>query len=183
MRKLFIPILFFIAFLAAIYLVVPQFSKLENLQVEVANKQDELEQTANYFVNLGHALSELSSYQEYLSNIEASLPAELSLASLLGFFQDELSKNGLILKSIAQNTSIAKQRAAQKAISKDKSKLASTIKEAFIVVNIKGSVSSFESFLRNIERSSRMIEVEQISLKDSKEKMSEITLLIKVFHY
>ena len=143
MRKLFIPILFFIAFLAAIYLVVPQFSKLENLQIEVANKQDELEQTANYFVNLGNALSELSSYQEYLS----------------------------------------KQRAAQKAISKDKSELASRIKEAFIVVNIKGSVSSFESFLRNIEKSSRMIEVEQVSLKDSKEKISEITLLIKVFHY
>lgn len=163
-------------------MVVPQFSKLAKLQAEVADKQDELEQTANYFTNLGNSLSELSSYQEYLTTIEASLPSELSLASLLGFFQRELSKNGLILKSIGQNTTAMQQKAAQEANDKVKVK-PNSIKESFIDVQIKGSVVSFESFLRALEKSSRMIEVEQISLKNTREEMPEIMLAIKVFHY
>lgn len=182
MRKFFIPILFFVAFLIVVYLIVPQFSKLAKLQTAVADKQDELEQTANYFVNLGNSLSELSSYQEYLTTIQASLPAELSLASLLGFFQEELSKHGLILKSIGQNTAVARQKVQQEVDAKVKAK-SGFIKESFIDINIKGSVVSFESFLRDIEKSSRMIEVEQIVFKGSQEEMSEMTLAIKVFHY
>lgn len=175
MKKSFItPILLFVTLVSVTYFGLPQYQKFKDLKEEVAQKKAELSAGEAYFANLRQTSETLKDYQDTLEKIKAALPQELSLANLLNFFQKKSSESGLLLKNVTP-TKKTKKEAAPGILAK--------VEEAYFGLNLVGSYSSLKEFLKTLEKSSRLIEVESISLDATvEEKLPEYNILIKVYH-
>lgn len=199
MKKLvFVPILFFASFLVVLYVIVPNYSESSALQKQIEEKEQELREKQAYFAGLKKIAESLTEYQEFLDKIEKALPQEVSLASLLSFFQNKALASGLIMEDISPckvSTSPSSQNpageGAQPAAEEEK------IKETGFSLSVSGAFASFEGFLALLEKSSRLIEVESISFGEgevSGEGMAEgmaeegeltfdFDLAVKVYSY
>ena len=174
MKKSFsIPILLFGALLLATFLIWPLYQEFKDLKNQVEEKQAELFETEKYFSNLSQISENISNYQDSLVKIESALPQEPSLASLLNFFQKESSENGLLLKNV--NQAEVKRKEEPKGI-------LAKVKETYLNLNLTGDYLSLRGFLESLEKSSRLIEVENISIDVSEEGFPEYNILIKVYH-
>ena len=174
MKKSFsIPILLFVVLLLLIYLVWPQYQEFKDLKNQVDEKQAELSETEKYLSELSQISEKLSNYQDSLVKIESALPQDSSLSSLLSFFQKESSENGLLLKNV--NPTERKRKEEPKGI-------LAKVKETYISLNLTGTYPSLKGFLESLEKSSRLIEVENISIDAAKEELPEYDILIKVHH-
>lgn len=174
-RAFAIPIILFIAFLFGIYFLLPKYTEFKNLRDKVSKQELSLQQTKTYYSSLQEISNQLENYKESLQNINSALPQEFSLASLLKFFQLKASENGLILKTF----STAAGSGEEKGEEEEKIK----IKENYLSLDLIGSISSFENFLKTIEKSSRLVEVENFSFEETEEELPEFTILIKVYSY
>lgn len=174
MKKSFsIPILLFAVLLLITYLVWPQYQEFKAIKNQVEEKQGELFETEKYFSNLSQISENLSNYQDSLVKIESALPQDPSLASLLNFFQKESAENELLLKNINQVEVKRKE---------EKKGILAKVKETYLNLNLTGAYPSLRGFLESLEKSSRLIEVENISINVSKEEFPEYNILIKVCH-
>lgn len=163
-QALFGIILLFIVFLLGVYLVAPKYTQVRTLQKEVAKEELVLQQKQGYFSILQKISEGSKTHKEVLEKIQAALPEEFSLPSLLNFLQSKAAENGLILKNIGEVVPLPSAK----------------IKEGGLHLVLRGTLPSFENFLKGLEKSSRLIEVETISLKQTGVEMPEFNLLIKV---
>lgn len=162
------------AFVLALYAVLPQYSLAKKSKSETWQKEKEFNELQNYFVGLKSDLEELSGYQDSLQKIDTALPGGVELAPLLSFFNQKAIDNGLVLKAMAQSQ-----------ISPADSEGTSTsgIQAAYFVVNIAGEISSLENFLKDIENSARLVDVVNIALQQQNEAApAEINILVKVYY-
>lgn len=174
MKKSFsIPILLFIVLLLVTFLVWPQYQEFKDLKNQVDEKQAELSETEKYFSELSQISEKLNDYQDSLKKIESALPQDSSLSSLLNFFQKESSENGLLLKNV--NQAEGKRKEEPKGI-------LAKVKETYINLSLTGTYPSLKGFLESLEKSSRLIEVENISINTATEEFPEYNILIKVHH-
>lgn len=170
-RILISIILFVITILIGIFLVWPNYLKFQNFQQQIKNKETELQYLEEYYQDLADLSEKLKGYQEELSKIDSALPESPDLPSFANFFQKTASENGLILKSLG---SFSINPLAQK----------TEIKEISFSPELSGSYSSFKNFLKALEKSSRMIEVENISFSSPKEgEIFDFKLEIKTHSY
>lgn len=145
-----------IVVLAAV-LVWPQCQKLQIVNSEIKNKETEFNSQKLYFAQIKEASEKLSGYSDVLSKISDALPKDPSLASLVNFLQANSSETGLLLKRIALSGTTAPNKARAFA-------------ETRVIMQISGSYDSFNDFLKIIENSARIIEVESISVDIPSEK-------------
>ena len=155
-RNLISGILFSLAILLGILLVWPNYQKLDNLWLQVERKEADLRNTEEYYKRLSLLSERLKEFEPELAKIESALPSGPSLPSLYNFLQRTVSENGLILQRIGDSST--------KAFS-----VKPELKETSDSFNLSGSYSSFKNFLIALEKSSRMIKVENISFSSSKE--------------
>jgi len=173
MKKSFsIPILLFVVLLLLTYLIWPQYQEFKAIKNQVEQKQTELSETEKYFSELSQISENLSNYQDSLEKIGSALPQEPSLSSLLNFFQKESSENGLLLKNVNQ-TEVKRKEEPKGILAK--------VKETYLILNLTGAYPSLRGFLESLEKSSRLIEVENISINVPKQGFPEYNILIKVF--
>jgi Tfp pilus assembly protein PilO len=177
-RVFAIPILFFLSFLFAIWGLLPKYTDFKNLKEEVAKKELSFQQKQKYYLNLQNISAELESYQDALEKIDSALPQEFSEASLLNFFQAEAAENGLVVKTLGAVATPSQREKKEKT-----PKTPSKIKEHYFTLTVKGSINSFKAFLKGLEKSSRLIEIENISLQVSERELPELVLLVKVYSY
>lgn len=168
-------ILLFITFVFNVYFVVPKYVQFKKAKNEVAKEEALLKQTQDYLANIKEISANLENYQDALDRINAALPGEFSLPSLLSFFQTEAVGQGLLLKNISEVIASPTEAGKKQAPAK--------LKEGHLQLTIKGAVSSFENFLKTIEKSSRLIEVGLFSLKQSEAQLPEFDLSVKVYSY
>ncbi|MBU2579135.1 type 4a pilus biogenesis protein PilO [Patescibacteria group bacterium] len=176
-RILIITILFFISFLFFVYFLFPQSLIFENLKKKVLEKENSVQKEEIYFSNLEKISGNLKEYKESLEKIDAAVPTQLSIASLFSFFQNKALETGVFLKSVNAAdafSSLPGEIAAEKEIVSNK------IKENFFSLSVSANFYAFENFLKEIERSSRMIEVEKITLKENEGELLEFDLVVKV---
>ena len=173
MNKTFaIPILLFGALILASYLFLPQYQEFKGVRSQVNQMQTQVLETERYFSNLGQILENLRNYEDSLEKIESALPQDPSLSSLLNFFQKKSSENGLLLKNI----STVKGRRKE-----EKKGILAKVEETYLNLNLSGSYLSLKGFLETLEKSSRLIEVENIYIEILGERLPEYNLLIKVY--
>lgn len=176
MKRIFaIPFLIFASFLVYFLAITPEIVALNKAKESFAKKDQEVKERQDYFTGLKNTLLELENYQETLQKIETSLPGEVSLASLLRFFDQKASNNGLVLGSITplQGGSLAESEAEK----------LKEVPAQFFRVSLMGSVSSLEGFLKDIESSARLVDVQNIDLLEAKtEASSEINVSIKAYY-
>lgn len=176
-KTFFIPILIFISFLLDVYLVFPTYTQLNNLQDAISQEELVLQQGQGYLFNLRRVATDLKNYQEAFKRIDSALPKDPSLASLMSFFQTEASNNGLVLHDMGVSEFLYGEPASvgEQLV----------INEVPFSLSLSGSVPSFENFLKSIEKSSRLIEVENIALdgEETEEQLPTLNLGIKVYSY
>jgi len=171
MKRIAIIILIFLSFLFSVYFLFPKYSDFKSLKGKVFEKESLLQEREAYFLYLEETVKTLEKYKEALKKINSALPDTPLPASLLSYLQKKSSENGLILKALGQ----VKTSGAEAVESK--------IKESHLSLALAGSLPSLESFLKTLEKSSRMIEVEDISLGQFQEGLLEINLSLKVYSY
>lgn len=163
-----------IALIFGLVLVWPQYQKLQVLNSDIYNKQESLRSQRAYFAQVKEISAQLQEYPESLSKISDALPQDPALASLANFLQTNAAQTGLILKKIVLGGTVAPSENKK------------SFTETQLILQVAGSYKAFKDFLSLIEKSARMIEVQNISIeippKESKESPT-FTLDLKTTSY
>lgn len=181
MNKSFaIPILFFIALLIIVYLIIPIFSDFSNLKEKLEMREKEALAIESYYKDIHDNFNKLKEYQESLEKIDSALPADSFLPSLFSYLQKVSAESGVFLKSV--NLAIVPRGTVEE------EKGAKKIQEEYVNVELIGFYDGFKSFLKSVEKSSRLIEIEEVQItKEGKEALAEglstLNLLLKVYSY
>lgn len=172
-RILAITFLLFLCLLFAVYFLFPKYADFKLLKEKVSEKESLSQEGKAYFSNLENISKNLKEYEEAVKKINSALPEKPLDTTLLSFLQKKSSENGLVLENLGQVEAFGTEAEEEVPL----------IKESHFSLSLVGSLSSFENFLRTLEKSSRMIEVENFSLRGAKEGFLEITLFLKVHSY
>lgn len=170
-RPIIIAICFCLILVLGVGFLWPKYQDLNILQKKVEEKRAELQSKEEYFLNLSNTSEELKKYENQLLKIDSALPPDPSIPALLDFLQKKISQSGLVL---------------------DETNLVSIIpfedlpgiQETHLDLQVLGSYPSFKNFLLTLEKSARLIEVEEIVFSSpEKEAPSSFNLRIKVYSY
>lgn len=142
---------FLVVILLAVLVLWPKFQELEIVRGNIEEKKAELQAKEEYVLRLDELKVKLKEHQEEISKINTALPVNPSLPSLFNYLQKTSSESGLILMDISPS-----------AISPSKD--LTGFREAVFSIKVSGSYSSLKNFLSALEKSARLIEVENLSL-------------------
>ena len=173
-RYFIIAICFLIALIVGFFLILPKYRVFERLQSEIKVKSAELKYKEDYFADIASTSVKLKDYQEVFAKIDSALPTNPSPPSLFNFLEEKSSENGLVLtkiKNLPTPPKVKKEGEEGGQIE---------IKEIRAELSVLGSYSAFKNFLLGIQKSSRIIETQTISIEfpQSEEEKEEGGLLI-----
>lgn len=163
-----------IALILAAVFVWPQYQKLQALNLNIENKKAEFQSQEEYFVQVKETSVKLQEYSDSLLKISSALPQDPALASVVSFLQSNSAQTGLILKKIVLSGAA------------DQSENRGPFAETLLSVQVTGSYPAFKNFLTLVENSSRIIEVQKVSIEIPDEKSKELpafTLDLKTNSY
>jgi len=133
------------------FLIWPEYQGFGALRLEVNRRENKLRDREQYLLALKNAAAELKKYDDELSKINSALPLDPSLPSLFEFLEKTSSQSGLVLRNISSfATNVSKERPG--------------LTETHVDIGISGSYPSFRNFLTVLEKSARLIEIENISI-------------------
>ncbi len=162
---------FFLVLLFGAGFFWPKYQALSGLQKGIEERTVQLQHKEKYFSGLKDIQAELKKYETELSKIDSALPSNPSLPSLFSFIQKTSSQSGLVLKGISPFAISAAEGAPK-------------IKTIQFSLQVSGSYQSFKNFLSILEKSARIIEVENISFSSPEEgDLFTFNLNIKVHSY
>jgi len=185
MKRIFlIPILFFISVVVFAYYVLPKLFVLKNLEAGIKSADSFLKQENDYYSNLEAISERIGFYKNEIEKINSALPDGPQAASLFEFLQSKSSANGLILSTVSQPGRRTNRGASQKTPE-------NKLKQAYFNITVHGTFSSINNFIKDIENSSRMIEIEQLTISPKKSALSKkngydflsADLSLKVYYY
>ena len=149
-----------------VFFLQPKYKEMETTQTNITNKEQEIKNLDKYYKELTFISEILDKHPQELAKIDSALPTNPPLPSLLKFLQKITSENGLILTSI--NFASAEPTVGT-----------TNIKEIQASLELSGSYSSLKNFLKVLEKSSRLIEVDNISFSVSQDKGGNISEILK----
>jgi len=136
-------------------LVLPRYRDWDSLNQEIFKREIELRSQENYFQEIQRISGKLKENQDSLSKIESALPEDSFLPQVLNFFQKAASQSGTSLKHIVP-VFVALERGQN-------------IRTTKVNLVLGGDYYSFKDFLSLVEKSARLIEVENIYFSYPKE--------------
>ncbi|UZE93305.1 MAG: type 4a pilus biogenesis protein PilO [Candidatus Nealsonbacteria bacterium] len=167
---LYIVITFSLSLLLIFALLLPEYRALNYLKQNIFKKDFELRSYEKHFQELQGILDEIKEKQESFLKIESALPKDSSLTELLNLFQKTASRSGLILERVSPGSTPSTEE--------------EKIKTRKINLFLKGDYSDFKNFLSIIERSTRLIEVDNISFSYSEgKKLFSFNIITGVHSY
>ena len=169
-KIILIPILIFLSFLVIFYFVYPKYDQTKSLEQEIIAKEQDLQKKQDYFSFLKASVKELQEYDQAVESVQSALPHGFSTPSLFAFFYEQASLNGLVLKSIAKTTP-------------ELTTEETNLKEAGFALSLEGGIGSFESFLKGLEKSSRIIEIDSFAFEAEENDFAEFVLQVKTYYY
>jgi Tfp pilus assembly protein PilO len=164
---------FFAIIIISISFLLREFQKLKIEKEDVIRKQQELQQREIYFSTLKEKRKKLEKYQEQLTIINFALPddAEANIPSLYRFLQTASAEAGLTLVKI--DRFIIMPYAERVGLEKTQ-----------VSFQVTGLHTAFKAFLVEMDRSARIIKVENISFSSPKEEgLLTFNLKISVHSY
>ncbi|MEK7173225.1 MAG: type 4a pilus biogenesis protein PilO [Patescibacteria group bacterium] len=192
-KAIFLPIFSFLIFVAVLYGLLPPLSKAQSLAGELAKQNIALQETKDYFANLQAVADQLDQNPDILANVAAALPEEFFLPSLMGFFQTTAAESGLLLRDFSYSEASGAPMPENGVIAT--TSMNSSIKITSFNLTLNGAIASLENFLKNLETSSRLLDVEQMSFQapstdkvsagsgSSQESNSDFVILVKTYSY
>ncbi len=144
-----------LSLLLVFVLVIPSYKDFQALDQKVAEKQRVLESQREYFEQLQNINDRLEGTEESFEKIDSAIPEGRDLANLMNYFQKSASRSGVIISSVSPalvgSTASKKVHASQ------------------INLVLAGQYPDFKQFLSIIEKSARLIEIENISFSSPEE--------------
>ena len=184
-KKLLIAIIIFgLSFIIGLVFCLPRFQQMRAAQQQLVAKEAELEEKKAYFEEIDILSERIKEYPEELAIIDFALPDDFSLPFLFDFFEKIVSRNGLSLTNISQSSaSQSSSRSSRftkgQEILED-AEIDSGLEENRTILFLTGPYSSFENFLYYIEKSARLIQVENATFSLSQEESSVIKFNLKL---
>ncbi|HXK32338.1 MAG TPA: type 4a pilus biogenesis protein PilO [Candidatus Paceibacterota bacterium] len=171
----FIPIIIIGCFVFSLILgptlLWPKYQSLKELQNSINAKKIELEAQEQYFADIEAVKVKLAENEEATSKIDSALPDSVDIPSLFNFIQQACNQSGLVLEEVSPFAIAAAGGMVN-------------VKEVVMSLRVSGSYTSFKSFLGVLEKSARLVEVEDISFASpTKEDLFTIVLKIKIHSY
>jgi type IV pilus assembly protein PilO len=172
MSRLNLTIIFFlIVAVMAATLLWPKFQDLQISRKNLEEKKDEFQNKEEYLMKLTGLRNSLKEYQTEFSKIGFALPDNPSLPSLFSYLQETSSESGLVLERISPFSLSSSQNFPG-------------LQETIFSIEVSGVYSSFKNFLSLLEKSARLIEIENISFSSGGDDESfAFDLKIKVHSY
>jgi len=150
------------------FFISPLKNSVDALTSQLRQKRLEYQTLEQYFQEIENILEKLSEYSEEISKIDTALPEDPSLPHLFDFLYRASMLSGVLLESV-DNPSL---------------KTEGDLKKWTTTLTLKGEYSSFKDFISVIEKSARLIKVENISITQTKETPSlSFKVTISVFSY
>ncbi len=170
-------ILFFIStFLISLFLI-PKYQMVSKLKISLSDYKKALTEQKEYFENLDEDLEKLKEYDGVMKKVFLAIPKESFVVDFFNLVDNLASTNGLFLKDIGS-------------FSKSESKEIPGLKETETSFTVSGPYSSFKNFISSLEKSARLIKIEEISFKSEvptgKEKTEGIfdfSLKVKIYSF
>jgi Tfp pilus assembly protein PilO len=151
-------------------LVFPRYRALDYLKKEILGKEAELHSQEEHLQHLLEVSKGIQEREESISKIDSAIPKEASLPELLNFFQKTASQSGLILEEVSPIEASSGEE-------KD-------IKTTRVNITLKGYYFDFKNFLLIVEKSARLIEIENIYFSSDKlEELFTFKLSARVHSY
>lgn len=148
-----IPVIIAICFLLFLILggslILPKYQGLKDIRTTITEKEAEFQYKQQYFSALADTKTELDKYEEELSKIDSALPSGSSLPSLFNFLQKTGSQSGIVLKGISPFVTIFQEE--------------SKTRKTEFSLEVSGDYTSLKSFISTLEKSARLVEIENIS--------------------
>jgi len=163
-------ILFFVALVIGLAVLLPKYQDLSSTSANIKVEREKLKIEKEYYLNIASISEELKKYDAELSKIGSSLPEDSSLPSLLNFLERAVSQSGMILEGISPSSS-------------SPSSDLKNVREIRVSLAVSGDYSAFKNLVSILERSSRLIEVENISFSHIRISDKEYNLRIKAYSY
>lgn len=149
-----------LALLIGLTLTWPKFQGLRVIQQKVDAKYEELQSKENYFQKVGQVYSQLQDHTEALEKIASALPQTPALPSLFNFLQSSASQTGLLMDEIEL--------------------IDMTKGEIKVGCKVLGEYPDFKNFLKAVEDSARLVEVEEVSFEVSEDLGEPIEFSVNI---
>ena len=178
--KLIFAIASLLTALAIMFLVLwPKTEELKIKRAEVREKLNEYETEEEYLSSISQAYSQLKNYQTQVDQINYALPDSPSLPSLFNYIQKTASESGLVLVKVGK---FRTTNVSQAVLPEEGPTLLIGVYETDFDIELAGSYSAFKSFLTRLERSARLIKIENLSFT-SEEESFVFNLKLKIYSY
>jgi Tfp pilus assembly protein PilO len=148
------------------FFTYPKQKSLSSLNKKLSETKYEFETLDKYFDEINKNSKKLKDYNEEILKIDSALPDDPSFPTIFNFFQKYSSQTGLLLEGISSPTFVEQEN----------------LKRWTTNLKLSGSYSSLKNFISILETSSRIIEIDKISLSAGKESLS-INLTLSFFSY
>jgi len=177
-------ILFSILFLTLF--IWPKYLQLLELKSKVLELEKNLKSSQEYFKKIEESFSKIKEKKEEVEKIKSALPSDPQVSETFNFLQKAASENGLLLKNIS--FSFVEPQESKEGFEEGIEGLETPpapvppktkLRELKIKISLSGKYGDLKNFLKKIENSARLIEVENLSLK-GKEPF-DIDLSLKTF--
>lgn len=130
-------------------LISPKYQAYQALMANVINKENELARKEEYFNQLMATDDQLKEYEEEIAKVEYALADNPRIPSFLDYIQKAASKTGLIVKEIGS-------------FSEPERKEGEEVDTSSVSFAVAGKYASFLDFLKELEKSARLINVSSI---------------------
>lgn len=142
----FIIIIMFLAALSlGFFLVWPKYQDFQQLQIEIMQKEGELNSKTAYYSKINEANEKLKEYQNVLNEIDAAIAKSYSVPVLFNYLQQTAGETGLIVKNLILEDVTGKE-----------------IKEINIHLQMSGAYPSLKSFLSALDNSARFFRIKSV---------------------
>jgi len=153
-RPIAIALTLFIILLLVFFLVVPEYNTFGKLQTQLGEKKAEFNAEFDYYAAISKVYFDLQGRQDDIKKIDDALPSYPSLGNLIYFLQKTAKDNGLMVKDLFLSKS--SQGSAG-------SNVSDNVKDIVFSINLLGDYASLEGFAVSLEKSSRILEITNIS--------------------
>ncbi len=169
-KSLIIAISFIASIALFLGLVLPKYESLKSKISEREIKEANLKNRNDYYKKVAEISNELKKYSEEIAKIDFALPQEISLPAMYDFFQKKASESGLVLKNEKFDSGSAQKESLDK-------------KEYNFSLELSGSYPAFKNFLAILEKSAKIVEVENVSFSSPEKSESAFSFDMSVKFY
>lgn len=167
---LYIIVSFALLALGSFFLIWPKYQEFGMLEQEILEKKSELESQDEYFKDLELLSVELEKRQEFLLKIDAAITEKRSLPELLNFLQKTASQSRTVIRALAPSF-----------IGLD---LEKGVNVTRLNIQLDGSYVGLKEFISNIEKSARLIEVNNITFSyPEDEELFSFNINMTIYSY